>query len=162
MDPISAFGLASSIINFIDFGCELVSFARQVRSSATGATTENQHINFLSARIEATATELKVRSTSVTTPDEQRLHDLSEECLTLSQDLRTLVGKIKAKDPKCKRQLVKSFIMDLKKKEEKRNLEERLDKCRDQLHLQLDQTSWFVAPKSFTQSQNTRSVTYLY
>lgn len=147
MDPITAIGLASSIVAFIDFGYELIYVAREVHGSAAGSTTENERIGFLNDRLEATATELSAatRTTSSTTAAERRLGELSEECLRLSRDLRRLLEKIKAEDPRSKRQLIASVLRDVRKKDEKKDLEARLDRCRAQLHLQLSQTSWFVS-----------------
>lgn len=150
MDPFAAIGLVSSIITFIDFGYELVSVAREIRGSATGSSIENDRIDFLNARMEATATELSAQNTTAgTTPAERRLGELSEECLRLSHDLRKLLEKIKVRDLSSKRQLIASVIRDLRKKDEKKDLETRLDKCRAQLHLQLSQASWFVLFPSY-------------
>jgi hypothetical protein len=41
MDPLSAIGLASNIIQFVNFGCELISGAQEVCKSISGQTAVN-------------------------------------------------------------------------------------------------------------------------
>jgi hypothetical protein len=41
MDPFTAFGLASNILQFIDFSAGVISEAREVYKSASGATAAN-------------------------------------------------------------------------------------------------------------------------
>lgn len=145
MDPFAVIGLVSNIIAFIDFGYELVSVAREIHGSATGSSIENDRIEFLNVRMEATATELSAQNTIPgTTTAELRLRELAEECLRLSQDLKKLLEETKFRDLKSKRQLIAAIFRDMRKKDEKKNIETRLDKCRAQLHVQLSHTSWFV------------------
>lgn len=149
MEALAAIGLASSIITFIDFGYELISVARDIHGSATGHSKENTSIDFLNNRMEALAADLLAKtSTSTITEDEKRLSELSGECLRLSQDLKKLLEKLKVRDPHSKRQLISSVLRDRWKKDEKKGLEERLDSCRAQMHLQLYQTTWSVLPPS--------------
>jgi hypothetical protein len=44
MDPITAIGLASSILTFIDFAGKIVSGTYEILHSETGATAENAHV----------------------------------------------------------------------------------------------------------------------
>lgn len=146
MDPLSAIGLVSSVITFIDFGYELIAAAREVHGSATGTTTANDHIEFLNVRMEAVATDLKAsKSHSGGMPaDKQRLVELADKCLGLSNELKKLLDRLKASDSKSKRQILSSAIQNVRKKGKKTVLEARLDQCRQQLHLQLSHTTGFV------------------
>lgn len=143
MDPFSAISLVASIIAFVDFGTELISAAREI--SITGMTKTNAQIEFLSTNMEALLIDLETRKpASAMSVDELRLSKLAEECQGISQDLRKLLDKIRARDPKSKRQRFASIVKDVWMKNEKQDLEDRLDKCRQQLHLQLSQSSRFV------------------
>ncbi|KAG8167626.1 hypothetical protein KVR01_003315 [Diaporthe batatas] len=142
MDPLSAIGLVSGVITFIDFGYEVISAAREVRASSSGTTAANNHIKFLNERMEAVASDLTVaRSSGIMSADNQRLTELADKCLELSGGLKKLLDKLRAKNPKSKRQVLSSIMKNVKKKDEKKNLEARLDKCRQQLHLQLSHTT---------------------
>ncbi|POS72344.1 hypothetical protein DHEL01_v209263 [Diaporthe helianthi] len=141
MDPISAIGLVSSVITFIDFGYELISAAREVRASASGTTSANDHIEFLNTRMEAVASDLKVANSSPVASADRRLTDLADKCLQLSNDLKKLLDKLRAKNPKSKRQVLSSIVKNVRKKDEKKELEARLDQCRQLLHLQLSQST---------------------
>ena len=41
LDPLTAIGLIGNIVQFVDFGLKIVSKAREVRNSTTGALAEN-------------------------------------------------------------------------------------------------------------------------
>lgn len=143
MDPLSAIGLVSSVITFIDFGYEVISAAREVRSSATGTTPANNHIEFLNARIEAVATDLAAAKSNQgnMSADTRRLTELADKCLELSNDLKRLLDKLRANNPKSKRQVFSVIVQNVRKKDQKRDLEARLDQCRQLLHLQLSHTT---------------------
>lgn len=61
MDPITAVGLASSIITFVEFGFKLVDGAREIHLSTTGKTAHN-------ATAEVVVTEFKLWSARLATP----------------------------------------------------------------------------------------------
>lgn len=145
MDPASAIGLVSSVITFIDFGYELITAAREVHASATGTTAANDHINFLNTRMEAVAKDLAVaKSSRGMSADTQRLAELADKCLTLSNDLKKLLDKLRANNRNSKRQVFSVIVNNVRKKDEKKELEARLDQCRQQLHLQLSHTTRLV------------------
>ena len=48
MDPITAVGLASSIITFVEFGFKLVDGAREIHLSTTGKTAHNAQLRWSS------------------------------------------------------------------------------------------------------------------
>lgn len=147
MDPLSAIGLVSSVITFIDFGYEVISAAREVRSSATGTTAANNHREFLNKRMEAVAMDLAAANSNQgsMSADTRRLTELADKCLELSNDLKRLLEKLRANNPKSKRQVLSAIVQNVRKKDQKRDLEARLDQCRQQLHLQLSHTTRSVS-----------------
>lgn len=147
MDPFTVIGTVSSVITFIDFGYEIISVAREIHGSKTGMTKVNNRIELLSANMEALSMDLAATMpTSAMSMDELRLNKLAKECQDLSHDLRKLLEKIKAVDPNSKRQRFASVARDYWNKDKKEDLEVRLDKCRQQLHIQLTQSSKFAYP----------------
>lgn len=154
MDPLSAIGLVSSVITFIDFGYEVISGAREVRASATGTTAANDHAEFLNTRMEAVAMDLAAARSSQRgmSADTQRLTELADRCLGLSNDLKRLLDKLRANNPRSKRQVLSSIVQNMRKKDSKSDLEIRLDQCRQQLHLQLSHTTRSVSARPFVKS----------
>jgi hypothetical protein len=55
MDPLTAVGLAGNIITFVDFSIEVLSRARQLYDSASGATAENEELESLTKNLKALA-----------------------------------------------------------------------------------------------------------
>lgn len=143
MDPLTAVGLVSSVITFIDFGYKAVSAAKEAHASASGATTTNEHIEFLNMRMGALATDLSAAKSHPggMSADRLRLVELADKCLGLSDDLRKLVAKLKVNDPKSRRQMISAVLQSLSKRDRITDLENRLDRCRQQLHLQLSHST---------------------
>jgi hypothetical protein len=146
MDPLSAIGFVSSVITFIDFGYKIVSAAREVRTSASGTTAANDHIEFLNTRMEAVATDLAIaKSCNPVSLDTQQLTELAEKCLELSIGLKKLLDKLRVKNPKSKRQILSFIMKSVTRNVERKELEARLDQCSRQLHLQLSHTTRLVS-----------------
>ena len=61
MDPLTAIGLASSIVQFVDYGTKLIGGAREIYHSTTGTTAQNE-------TLELVATEMKEWSSRLKTP----------------------------------------------------------------------------------------------
>lgn len=98
MDPLSAIGLASAIVQFVDFGSRIVSGALEISRSATGATREN-------AAIENATTKLQLLNDELTKHSQSRpsganpqdpLLQLTQECVDLSEKLIVKLAQLKA------------------------------------------------------------------
>ncbi|KAL4799962.1 hypothetical protein BDV19DRAFT_354101 [Aspergillus venezuelensis] len=96
MDPLSAIGLASNILQFIEFGTEICVTIHEVATSATGLTQENEHIQMavkdLSVATDGLATSVKGNSRH-----EAELTQLAGSCKTLSDELMGILSKLKTK-----------------------------------------------------------------
>ncbi|KAJ4409465.1 hypothetical protein N0V82_009459 [Gnomoniopsis sp. IMI 355080] len=143
MDPLSAIGLMSSVITFIDFGYEIVAASEEVRTSTTGTTKANDQVEFLNVRLKSVAVELAAakRDKKYMSVDQIRLVEVADKCLELSDDLQRLLDKLKAKNPSSKRQVLSALARNVRNKNQKKDLEVRLDQCRQLLQLQLSHTT---------------------
>jgi hypothetical protein len=142
MDPFTAIGLAGNIITFIDFGCEVLSAAREIYSSKSGATSENKDLEFLTGKVNYLALNLQsTKSAPQMTDDERNLSGLAVECTRLSQDLLDLLKDLKARKAGSTKESLRAVWRNVWKKKEKTELEKRLEKCQQQLHLQLISTA---------------------
>jgi len=145
MDPFTAIGLVGNILQFIDFSFEIVSTAREMYSSTTGATSGNEDLEFLTDKCTNLVLDLQCeKSTSPMTEDERNLKSLAIECTRLSVELQEMLQDLKARRTGSKRATVQAVFRNIRKKKEKSELETRLEKCRQQLHLHLASTARLV------------------
>jgi hypothetical protein len=61
MDPLSALGVAAAVVEFVDFGAEIISTAREICESSVGATKRN-------STYEITVSEFEQLSKKLTAP----------------------------------------------------------------------------------------------
>ncbi|KAF5012482.1 hypothetical protein FDECE_1472 [Fusarium decemcellulare] len=140
MDPFAAIGLAGNIIAFVDFGFKVVNAAREFKESASGSTAENEHLEFLTTQIQGLTLTLQTDELAPDmTLDEQLLNNLVKECQSLSEDLLKLLHTLQVKSPnkKSRREAFGAVFRNLRKKDDKDDLVIRLERCKQQLHLQL-------------------------
>lgn len=72
MDPLSAIGIAASIVQFLDFSQKLVSGTLELYRASDGATSYNSHLEYIT-------------------------NDLSQLCGTLERASQEGIGEFKAK-----------------------------------------------------------------
>ena|SRR5438034_577290 len=138
MDPFTAIGLAGNIITFIDFGFQVVSTAREIYGSNSGTTSENEDLEFLTGKVSNLALNLDPKiPTSQMTDDERNLNSVAVECTRLSNDLLDLLKNLKARKTGSTKESLRAVWRNIWKKKEKTELEKRLERCRQLLHLQL-------------------------
>lgn len=147
MDPISIIGLASSIITFIDFGIELVSFGREIQSSERGLVTQNATLERLVEETQAWCSNLRASyKSSLPTPEKRAIVSLAGECKAISDEILIQLKKIKPEHPKSKPSIAIAVIKDKWHKEDRAKLQTRLEKCQSQLKEQLETLDRFESP----------------
>ncbi|OTB16307.1 hypothetical protein K445DRAFT_351197, partial [Daldinia sp. EC12] len=137
MDPFSAIGLAGNIITFVDFGFGLISTAKSIYNSKSGASADNEDLYSMAERLQQLTMELKGPRPIVSSQQDRRLYDVAIECEDVSVELSKFLDKLKAKDPRSKRHALKTALRNWWKNDQKSELEKRLDRCKEQLSLEL-------------------------
>lgn len=140
MDPFAAIGLAGNITAFLEFGYNVLSKAKDIRKSATGASSSNQALASMTQRLQDVTSSLLVSGTTAAArSNSESLAQLAAECHEASQDLLNLLEKLRALDSTSKWSTLKAALRETsrKKKDEVHELEKRLDRCRQQLSLEL-------------------------
>ena len=138
MDPFTAIGLAGNIIAFLDFGCKLVFKSKSILESSSGASAHNEDLASMTQQFQSVAASLQIpKLIGSMSKEEVALHQLATECKDVSVDLMKLLDDLKAKKPKSKRESVRAALRDWRKKDQKDELELKLDRCRQQLNLQV-------------------------
>jgi hypothetical protein len=139
MDPLSALGVAASIVQFLQFGCCLVSKTRQIHNDGAlldHAECENatKRLLGLTGSVEKSLKEIEQLGTL--SPDSSALKNVCSNCIVLSNELLGRFDRLKI-DKESKSKKWKSFRHALKSVCSKNvvdGLAERLAKCRDELN----------------------------
>jgi len=83
MDPITAIGLASSILTFIECATEIVTGTYEVYHSVAGTTDENAHIEAVTEDLHEVTAHLS-SNLAGRTKHEKALKDIGSKCEKLS------------------------------------------------------------------------------
>ena len=138
MDPLTAIGLASNILSFIDFGFEVVSIAKDIHGSPTGKSEDGRNIEAVVKQMRAFSALLQPPDDAQLAGGDKALCALATECSGVSDEILRLLEKIRPKDPKSKSSSLAAAFKTKWYEGELRKLGERLDHSRAQLTLQLD------------------------
>ncbi|OTA55289.1 hypothetical protein K449DRAFT_177860 [Hypoxylon sp. EC38] len=138
MDPFTAIGLAGNIITFLDFGYKLISTAKGIYTSASGAIVYNEDLSYTTQQIQQLTTSLKVaKPVGSLSKQERSLLQVASDCESVSVELTKLLDKLKARNTSSKREAFRAAVRDWRRKDQKDDLKLKLDRCRQQLNLEL-------------------------
>jgi hypothetical protein len=121
MDPITAFGVAGNVMQFLDFGLKAVSKAREIHNSSNGALVEHLEIGVLTEDIAAVAAKLAASAGAATGNDS--LDSICEQCTIVAKELSDALKEMKAGGKKA--MWGKKRVEDTKR---------RLEGYRNQIH----------------------------
>ncbi|KAL2858800.1 hypothetical protein BJX68DRAFT_262337 [Aspergillus pseudodeflectus] len=136
MDALAAVGLASNIISFIDFSCELITGARDIYKSGDGRTSENATLESILVDLEDFSQGL-ITDLKATTSNEKALLRLSTDCLRLSQELSSVLAKLKASGGNRKWKSLRTKWASMRKERDISSMESRLSSYRGQILIRL-------------------------
>ena len=105
MDPLTAAGLAGNIITFVDYSTKVLSRARQLHESATGATEENDELEDLTRNLKELVDRTRRRPSlvprkshsSLGITSEKVLDSLSQQCTQVADELLETLNSLKVK-----------------------------------------------------------------
>jgi hypothetical protein len=145
MEPLSALGSAAAIAQFVDFGFKVLSNAREIYSSVSGATEENSSLGNTTREMQRLTEKLVAPELVGGTDEEKLLRGLVTECRSLSSQLLALLDRIKAKDPKSKFQIIRAAAKSKLCEHEKLTLQHRFNDCQLRLDRLLGALSRLVS-----------------
>lgn len=156
LDPVTAIGLASSIVAFVDFSAKLVKGSIEIYQASDGTLTENRNSQAVAGAMERFAARLVIQQSSQLFGDEKELVDLAKNCHIVCLELLDLLGRIKPKDLSSKRQSLWAALKNRFREDDRKDLESRLETYRRQLELHMsfktmvsvDKLSQYVAEHS--------------
>ena len=159
MDPLTALGLASNIVQFVDFASKLISQSHEIYRSADGALEDNVALEHVAKNLSKLGNELKSKRADITTgrkalawggewarkdgsvisePEKvtaagKQLQQLSKDCSAVSNELLQELEKLKIKGPHKRWESFRQALNSVWSQEKIRALETRLEGIRKQL-----------------------------
>jgi len=137
MDPVTAVGLASAILTFIDFGWEVASGAVGVYRSLDGTLDENARLGDVMDDLHLIAEDLKTGSPGKT-PLDRALKKLAENCLDDSKELQDILQKLSVKGKRTAWKSLKASLASQLKSDQIKGLKRRLQESRSEILLHLN------------------------
>ncbi|KAK2775626.1 hypothetical protein CKAH01_03512 [Colletotrichum kahawae] len=138
MDPLTAIGLASNILSFIDFSSNLVRDAAKIYQSASGLPEELEDVAIITGNLESHMGRLSPPALSPSaSPDDKALATLVGNCQKTCGELRQLVERIKGKGVGSRRDSFRVAWRSLRGKGKLEELEKRIEKYQTQILGQL-------------------------
>lgn len=135
MDPFTAIGLAGSILQFIQFSSDVFLAAREIQKS--GSTKDNAFLEKTTRHLTSLTIELESLATGSCMSDNNKsLISLASDCHGLADDLLVVLAQVKAK-PGSQLRSIMASVKNVKAKGQIKELEDRLERCKSQLTLEL-------------------------
>ncbi|KAH7233106.1 hypothetical protein BKA59DRAFT_408657 [Fusarium tricinctum] len=136
MDPVTAVGMASAIMTFVDVGFKFIQIANEIHNSADGVLHANRRIEDISAEADQAATRLQSMAPFNATDEEESLFKAAQRCRKTSSELATTLNDLKPNQSSPKRlEIVKHTLKVMWKDGLIKKLEDQLKDDRHQLTL---------------------------
>jgi hypothetical protein len=136
MDPVTAAGLASSIITFIDFSWSLVSGAVEIYHSIDGTLEENAYLEDVMGDLRSIAEDLS-QGGPRKTKSERNLQLIAEDCHKDSKSLLNILEELRVPGKRTPWKSLKTAWASLRKKDRVSGLGKKLQGYRSEMLLYL-------------------------
>jgi hypothetical protein len=109
LEGMAAFGLASNIIQFVDYSSKIVSKFREIHHSASGTTKDAIDLTIINQDLEKICSNLSSGAARAPPPPDG-LADLAKKCADCTEKLLQMLSKVRAKDPRSKWQSARAAL----------------------------------------------------
>ncbi|CZR56317.1 uncharacterized protein PAC_06205 [Phialocephala subalpina] len=137
LDPLTALGLASNIIQLVQFTSDLVSKSREYYDSADGALVEQLELEAITKNLQKLSKDLVVPDLtsggSKVTKTEQQLSELCKGCRDVSKELLIIIQGLKSEGSHSRWSSFRQALKSVWNEDKIKALEERLDRYRRQI-----------------------------
>lgn len=137
MDPVTAIGVVSAALSLVTFSTSLVKGAIQIHDAIQSDEAGSRSRESVITEMQRFASSLSPQAAPGAGLDDNGLLLLANQCRELSEKLLALLTKLKPKNPASKSQTLRAAIRSKLHENSINELEESLDACRSQLHLEL-------------------------
>lgn len=139
MDPLTALSLASSVVQFVDFGTKVALGIREIYNSKSGQTARIKETIEAVERMKSLNDELSPVNMPTTSPAEKTLAQIATKCRETSAELISITeGLVVPEDTRSR--LFSSFKIGVKatwKKEKISELVDKMDSLRAEMTLNI-------------------------
>ena len=142
LDPLSALSLAAAVVQFVDFGSQLIAGGYAAYHSSSGTTAEDADAQSLARDLELLCTCLATAPPGDATKyskDEKELISLAEKCQQIAKELRELIETLKVSGTGAMRGLeaARKAVLRTTKKSRIEELQKQLDTVKTQVNTRL-------------------------
>lgn len=134
MEPLTALGLASNILSFVDFAIKLISESREIYRLASPSSEDNLILDIVAQDLQRLSDGLVI---SAVCPD--ALRQVAAETQRVSQELRNVLYKLRVKGRKTKWKSFIAAVQEVRSHDEVQAMAVRLSRLQTQLntHMQV-------------------------
>ncbi|KAJ9299002.1 hypothetical protein DTO271G3_3244 [Paecilomyces variotii] len=129
MDPLTAIGLVSNILSFIDFSGKWIKGAYDIYNSELGSTPDNSRSKELLDNIRRATDTLDTHFRGKT-KHERSLREICQICRQQSDKLQSILKELTVVDKDSKWKSMKVSFKSIRKEKEIASIEKSLDSCR--------------------------------
>ena len=142
MEPLSAFALASSVLQVVDFGVKVISKATEYRKSDNAYLAEHGDLRGIAESLNSMNNGLYAsleRQTASRQPEAEELHLIktNEECLRISKAFVGCLDDLKLKDKRAIFDTVRMSLKAVWHKDKIENIEKTVSQARNNLNIAL-------------------------
>ncbi|KAF8847365.1 hypothetical protein BDZ45DRAFT_637097, partial [Acephala macrosclerotiorum] len=136
MDPLTALGLASNVIQLISFTSDLVSKSRKIYKSADRGLVENLELETIARSLRDLRNDLSLPSADENTPlskTDHQILEICESCAEVSRELFDVIQGLKVQGDHKRWSSFREALNSVWKEEAIEKLAKRLERYRSQL-----------------------------
>ncbi len=142
IDPLTALGIASNIISFIDFGIQVLAKGRELHKSATGRVIEHDEFHIATGRLQQLREGIdsslqSLSSRTSLTRAEEALQEITAECQEISKEFQDALSTFTAEPGQSPWKSFRRAFKALWKRDGLERMQQRLNNQREQLVLHL-------------------------
>jgi len=131
LDPITALGVAGNVVQFIDFGLNATSKAREIHRSADGALAENVDLEVVTKDLAVVAQKLETRGGATT--GSGGLDDICRRCTEAAKELLAALQGFRTSDQRRRVTSVRKALKSILGKRLVDDMKTRLEGFRNEM-----------------------------
>ena len=134
MDPVTATGLAASVVTFVQFAWDLFAESHAIYRSAHGLPKNKAFLDGIAGDLRRFSEEISTDSTENASEDRKIL---ATTCTDIAGELCSALGKVKVKGKRTRWVCFRAALEDVWSRSKIEEIQRRLDNVRAQLHIRL-------------------------
>lgn len=153
LDPFSALGLASNVVQFVDFGTKLFAGAAELYHSVDGTLAVNAQLETITKDLSSMSAELGTANFYGTQPvsaDVKNLMELALSCKQLADEVLMVLTKLKVPKGHRKWKSIRQALVGAWKEKEIRAYMGKLDRFRSQMTAHLIAILRLIFPQTYS------------